>query len=88
MDDSSVVDNIRPLTRHSNLRVRSEAIRVCLQFRDSTVERQLIYDMKQPGSKHTIISHRSGKNKAVQRMSSENCSLIWHTRPGRYRYVN
>lgn len=45
MDDSSVVDNIRPLTRHSNLRVRSEAIRVCLQFRDSTVERQLIYDM-------------------------------------------
>jgi len=45
MDDSSVVDNIRPLTRHSNLRVRSEAIRVCLQFRDSTVERQLLYDM-------------------------------------------
>ena len=45
MNDSSIVDNVRPLIHHNNLKVRQEAMRTCLHFQDPTAERQVLYDM-------------------------------------------
>ena len=48
LDDVSVVEYLRPLLQNTNLKVRQEAMRACLQFRDPVAERQLLYDMDSP----------------------------------------
>ena len=45
LDDITVLEHVRPLLSNANQRVRQEALRCCLQFRDPAAERQLLYDM-------------------------------------------
>jgi len=45
LDDSTIVEHIRPLLHNPHPRVRQEALRTCLHFRDPAAERQILYDM-------------------------------------------
>lgn len=45
LDDASVLEHIRPLLSHPNLRVRQEALRTCLNFRDPAAERRILHDL-------------------------------------------
>lgn len=45
LNDNSILEHIRHLMHHSNIRVRQEALRTCLQFQDPAAERQVLYDM-------------------------------------------
>jgi len=45
LNDSSVLEHIRPLINNPNSKVRQEALRTCLHFQDPVAERQLLYDM-------------------------------------------
>lgn len=45
LNDETIVEHVRPLLRHSHPRVRQEALRTCLSFRDPAAERQILYDM-------------------------------------------
>ncbi|NVN89507.1 MAG: HEAT repeat domain-containing protein [Desulfuromonadales bacterium] len=48
LDDSTILEHIRPLMSNPHPRVRQEALRTCLYFRDPTAERQVLYDMDSP----------------------------------------
>lgn len=45
MNDITVLDPLKPMLRHENVRVRQEAIRVFLDFNDPLVERQILHDL-------------------------------------------
>lgn len=48
LDDVSILEHIRPLLNNTHPRVRQEALRTCLHFRDPKAERQIVYDMDSP----------------------------------------
>jgi len=45
LNDYTILEHVRPLLHHSHTRVRQEALRTCLHFRDPAAERQILYDM-------------------------------------------
>lgn len=48
LDDQTVLERLRPLLGHGHPRVRQEALRCCLQFRDPSAERQILRQMDSP----------------------------------------
>lgn len=65
MNDSSAVEAIKPLCHHADARVRLEAVKTLLHFRDPSIEQKILHDMD--GNDHNL------KLEAI-RMAEKSCS--------------
>lgn len=65
MNDDSAVEAIKPLCHHADARVRLEAVKTLLHFRDPSIEHKILHDLD--GSDHNL------KLEAI-RMAEKSCS--------------
>jgi len=56
LDDSTILEHVRPLLRNEHQRVRQEALRTCLHFNDPSAERQILRDMDSPAKETQIAA--------------------------------
>jgi len=74
MDDSSVIEYIRPLLNNPNHRLRQETLRTLLHYHDPVAERQILYDMDSPDRETQIsaiyLAEKSRSNDIFKKLVS------------------
>ena len=64
--ETSHLEELRPLTRHSNLRVRQETLKTLLYFHDSAAEQQILQDMESNDHEVRIAAIRLAEKSSSQ----------------------
>jgi hypothetical protein len=78
--DDSHIDNLRPLARHPNLRVRQETLKTLLHFHDPVAEQQILQDMENKDHEVRINAIRLSDKSNSQRVFDRLLSFL--ARPG------